>query len=259
MFEMDSSKIIMHPNPLAKENSEANFVTATEFGKFEICLVFPSDPSTRSLSPEGQEIMKKITDSLGQKNVLMYFSVDRDEIFALIRADLEKIKFFADSADYKVLLSEEGIISQAKAGWPESNYELNTITPYRPFENLYGNYHMQPEFAHMYANADGVNHPFSPRIRLDIMKRLIEQPTDSGGMGIKLRQLQKIPKDGSKPILMSAFPLHDREAMKVVQDAWYSWENILPWNQPFDLIKDYFGPKIALYYMFMGECRLNDN
>ena len=66
------------------------------------------------------------------------------------------------------------------------------------------------------------------------------------GAGLVLEKLLKAE------IILAAFPLHDRSELQACQSKWlvyWSW----PWDQPFVKIKDYFGEKIGLYFVFLGH------
>lgn len=65
-----------------------------------------------------------------------------------------------------------------------------------------------------------------------------------GGCGIYLSEMLV------KKAVLAAFPIHDYDDLIRLQDKWlvYAW----PWHQPSDLIKDYFGERIGLYFEFLG-------
>ena len=53
-------------------------------------------------------------------------------------------------------------------------------------------------------------------------------------------------------VVLASFPLHEYRALQELKRKWlvlFQW----PHKQPFDEIKDYFGTKIALYYVWLGK------
>lgn len=51
---------------------------------------------------------------------------------------------------------------------------------------------------------------------------------------------------------MAFYPLHDHVELKTLEEKWLRL-CAAPWNQPTDDIKDYFGEKIALYFLWLGH------
>ena len=78
-------------------------------------------------------------------------------------------------------------------------------------------------------------------------------------MGLQLADMLE------KDVLLAAFPLHDFDELKALQRKWLKlWS--YPWHQPVgklllhcikrvstpsDDVKDYFGEKIALYFLYL--------
>ena len=52
--------------------------------------------------------------------------------------------------------------------------------------------------------------------------------------------------------MLACFALHDYEKLYEVSTQWLPLA-VMPWNQPFDLMREYFGEKISLYFVFMGH------
>jgi hypothetical protein len=163
------------------------------------------------------------------------------------------------------LCDEQAIEARAKVGYPpmiaplqldsfHTKAELSSITPFRPYEHIYCKY--EPEMDDLYHKHACNGSAFNARLRVELLRMYIESTTGQGGLGLSLRRLMaKTREEGVEqpPGLLAAFPLHNQKELDELVGNWFSFRNILPWNQPYDEIKHYFGPKIALYYRFLGR------
>jgi hypothetical protein len=61
--------------------------------------------------------------------------------------------------------------------------------------------------------------------------------------------LDELVKDGS---ILAYFPLHNQSALVSLEANWLPW-SVMPWDQPIDDIRDYYGEKTALYFEFLGH------
>lgn len=84
--------------------------------------------------------------------------------------------------------------------------------------------------------------------RIKLMKSLFENSVNDQPAGAGLH-LDKMVHQGC---LAAAFALHDYNELVDLQEKWlvlWQW----PSQQPFDDIKNYFGEKLGLYYVFLGH------
>lgn len=66
-----------------------------------------------------------------------------------------------------------------------------------------------------------------------------------GGCGIDIYQLIK------DNCVLAYGPLHDMVELRDLESLWLTFV-AWPWDQPFDKIKNYFGEKIGLYFLWLG-------
>jgi hypothetical protein len=99
----------------------------------------------------------------------------------------------------------------------------------------------------MFARAHGLDHPFSPTVRIKLIMDIIASDADD----CCALNLRKMAKDGSGSII-SFFPLHDKETRAELARNWFGWR-VKPWEQPIDDVKEYLGEKVAMYFEFTGH------
>lgn len=82
--------------------------------------------------------------------------------------------------------------------------------------------------------------------RIKLISSIIEAPIPQQGCGLKIKDLTV------KKACLAAFPLHDYLDLTILQ---HKWLRLLtpPHKQPEDDIKDYFGEKIGLYFVWLGH------
>ncbi|KAM7413979.1 hypothetical protein PAMA_019005 [Pampus argenteus] len=56
-------------------------------------------------------------------------------------------------------------------------------------------------------------------------------------------------KLGSARVILDTFPLHKKDKLKALSEAWYSGNQLA---QPLDSVNAYFGSSVALYFSFLG-------
>lgn len=85
--------------------------------------------------------------------------------------------------------------------------------------------------------------------RINLIVSILQAKTDESGAGLNLALMLQKPTP-KQPALLGAFPLHEYEALKRLQQRWL---NLLgaPWTQPIDEVKDYFGERIGLYFLYL--------
>lgn len=171
---------------------------------------------------------------------------------------MEMIQNVADLKEYHLPSHETNLISRAKKGWkatadaPEIDPiiidEGDGITRFRPFESIYLRYEYEEEFQELYKCREGMTHPFTDDYKLDIIRRIITEPKEVGGLDFEFRRLNAEGK------VLAFFPLHNTFDLNELKKSWFeTMKHVLPWDSPYNRLKRYFGAKIALYFQFLGK------
>ena len=160
------------------------------------------------------------------------------------------------------------------------------ITQYQPFEHIYLKYSHDDAFQSLYRDYEHNKGKivFSRTARLKILKDLIDDNYEEvdDGISIDLERVVLPQANGDPPIVLAIFPLHDDDVLQKVKRSCQfidfedpenthfnsssggnsnnkissmlklNFKHFFPWWLDYLAIKDYFGEKIALYYVFTG-------
>jgi len=176
-------------------------------------------------------------------DLFTYYSRDRDEIFCKIGADTDKLKITAARMKYKLQLKPEYL--SAYAEYRQDFQGARSGSDARDRRN----------YAQMYERkCEADDNPdegaiFTTRDRIMLIHHMItSKDKDCAGINIGLLKAQE-----SKEIalLQHYFPLHeDRKLHELSWKEWKQW--ILMRNDHTHKVRDYFGDKVAFYYLWMS-------
>jgi len=217
--------------------------------------------------------MLKLVEALTNADLetCQYKSRKFDKILIKIRASSERLKDQADKCNKRMRLAEhevkkrlqegeahpilpdEWIVYPRKESWMYRGREMHTAIfdteeqcPYQYYEHMFGVYDDAPHLAALYHVYPRSNSIFRSVDRIKLIMSILKWPASDNGAGLALEQLL------AKKAILHAFPLHDRTELRALQGRWlryWAW----PWQQPFTRIKDYFGEKVGLYFVFLGH------
>lgn len=223
---------------------------------WDYVMVFCVQPTKVKLSAIQNEnslkfILGRLTDA-GLQNKLFY-SVQRDEVYCKIRCPMPRLLREADRINYKLKMEPAGLANKLMAGnlkgplekqWkgvqvPSTSIETNID----PYEFIYCDYRQgeDPMYA-QYPNESilrGVD-------RLKLMAGIISGRLTDGGAFLDVHKLIK------NKCLITWFPLHDAVELRDLEEKWLRMCQP-PWKQYVEPVKDYFGEKIGLFFLFLGH------
>jgi len=100
---------------------------------------------------------------------------------------------------------------------------------------------------HLFAGPIGQPDFFTGAERQQLIASIIEAPNSVNGAGL---DLDKLRADG---YLITSFPLHDPRAKAQLVSEWLETSLFTLDGHPVDLIRDYFGEEVALYFAWGGH------
>lgn len=152
------------------------------------------------------------------------------------------MRFDKDRAEVAALA---GIPSKGIKGFQiQKRPEMTKLSPY---EHIYGPYDSREEIDRLFVRQDELEHPFSSVHRIKLILELIEHRLY--GAGLRWHYLLQQKK------LKAFFPLHDNPKRDALAKKWIPGGCHIRMfkNQPNMLIKEYFGEKIGLYFVFLAH------
>lgn len=182
--------------------------------------------------------------------IIIRFILHQFQLYVLVKATMPALKKFTDDFDFDLLLDPQELKNTLERGDPEAKIKPIFIndgpefSPLSPYDYIYGKYDasVNQDLYHK----DEKGEIFSRTTRMKLVYYMIQARAEVGGAHLKLTRLKK------KKVLLGAFPMHNREHMENLETRWLQW-NQMPWDQPYEDIKEYFGIKIALFFCFLGH------
>jgi anoctamin-10/anoctamin-7 len=181
----------------------------------------------------------------------MFYSVQQDEVYCKIRAHPDRLKTEADRINHPMPLDENFLKQicddgrKETKGWGPIKYTCfaNELTPFKGHYSVYDRERDAvddiPFKKYDSATFRGVD-------RIKLISSIIEAPSSERGCGLKIKDLVV------KKACLAVFPLHDYLGLTMLQHKWLRLFTP-PHRQPEDEIKDYFGEKIGLYFVWLGH------
>jgi len=243
------------------------------------CFVFPVRPDSerakfhKDARIEGYTLRYVVERlAIGGLETALSRSYDRSAVFVKIRASAGRLKAEAARTEYNLMLDPREVVKRIERGHRDASGAYAWYprragwhlpdAPAKAFDNaivdtrrqsalhfsayVFGRYDARPDAQSAYARYLPSNSIFRGVDRLKLIKSIMEADAKSHGAQLNVNELL------ATGVLLAAFPLHADGELAVVMDSWLTWRT-WPWAQPVDLVKDYFGEKIGMYFHFLGH------
>jgi len=174
--------------------------------------------------------------------LMLYYSRDRDELFVKVAAEDKHLRQVAEMKRHKLELKEEYLSAFAEykddyAGQRELNYSDRLVV-----SHLY-EAHVDTTDADMGEAYPRPNAIFRTCDRIQLISYIIRQ-SDHNCAGVDVGQMMH---DGD---LRYYFPLHENRKLVDMDKDWFK---CFVWGTDIQKVRDYFGERIALYFLFMSH------
>jgi len=181
----------------------------------------------------------------------LFYSIQCDEVYCKIRADKTRIEKYADAINYKLELDPDALQVVCERG-RDGKWSALTIedkydqSQYSPWSYIHARYeYARDEVANLYKKFPNGT-VFRGVDRIKLIMGIMSARRHEGGCHLDFNRMMK------EKAILAYFPLHDRKELMQLEHKWLNFW-MVPWNQPFDDIKDYFGEKIGLYFLWLGH------
>lgn len=221
-------------------------------------MVFPME--TPGKVDEQTDAMKHCINNMLRSGleIFPYPSVQVDEIYVLIRCPKEILKSFAGKVEFKLLANRNALKNEMMMDHPElkiapKEIRKREVDVYGPYEHIHLKYDpFLPETLYFSEEErDPEKKVFTSVLiyRLKLIYYMLRAPVSKGGCNLELSKLLH------KKEMKAFFPLHDKKASETLKNEIWA-AGTWPWDIKVDSVKDYFGEKIALYYVFIAHYSL---
>lgn len=198
--------------------------------------------------------LKVIQDRLGAAGLecKLFFSAQNDEVYCKIRAPQARLYQEADRLNYQFLMEPNLLANRLRMGDTEGRWKPVEIpyfsfeTKLAPYEYIYIDYNDETPENNELIKKQLNGSIFRGVDRLKLISSILSAPVKSGGCHLDMLKLIK------NKAIIGFFPLHDIVEIKILEERWLRFFQP-PWLQHVDVVKDYFGEKIAFYFLWLGH------
>lgn len=201
--------------------------------------------------------LKFFLDSLSESGLQtkLLYSIQNDEIYCKIRVPLKRLSEEANRINYNMIaepnmlanrLAEGNLKGPIEKQWSPISIPSDTFeTTILPYEYIYLPYDTgKPQNIPLFKKWENGS-IFRGVDRLKLINSIIAARKNDGGCHLDILKLIK------ERCLLGYFPLHDMVELKTVEERWLRFFQP-PWKQHVDVVRDYYGEKIAYYFTFLG-------
>ncbi|KAI9921505.1 hypothetical protein PsorP6_000032 [Peronosclerospora sorghi] len=257
VYEKISLQVTMSDSDNQPQTAELRLRVPLDYGtsmeevqeRWDYVIVFPNPPKhVIEVSDERDTIIKRLLGTGLQ--LRLFYSTGKTLVFCKIRAPEELMRREAESLKMHLQLDSAELRRASFNGIPEYGIAPFPIRDakqsyrYSPFDYIFAPYFQAGDLQHFYAKKGPNDSLFSSTDRISLIEHIITNHHTGAGQDI-----DRLIYEG---IIVDTYPLHEEQEKMDLKKRWIIW-NTSPMNQPFDQICQYFGVKVALYFLYLGH------
>jgi anoctamin-10/anoctamin-7 len=248
-----------------KERAHSKDVFLRENGyTWDVVIIFKVWHISTTLTPKQEMFsLKMIVQRLSDAGLQtrLFYSVQHDEVYCKIRAPMSRLCKEAERTGMVLQLESAVVANLLQVGnhdpqlprethWGPISLPFSNIeTTIGPYEYLYALFSSKWGERHLYKTNTSLGETrcfLRSMDRLKLISGIIAANVQDGGCGLDVYMLTK------EQCILGMFGIHDRVELRTLEQKWLVLFQ-LPSQQKVDLVRDYFGEKIAFYFVFLGE------
>lgn len=224
---------------------------------WDYCMVFNVHDADVKLTPKQEKFsLRYVINRLAEAGLQTktFYSTQRDEVYVKIRCPLKRLQKEADRMNYRLCLEPTQLANRLRMGnekgpvekhWKPVQVPTTSIeTTIDPYEYIYCDYRMEEEFDVYKKYANGTI--FRGVDRLKLIAMIIAAREGEGGCNLDVYNMIK------NKCMIAFFPMHDAVELRELEEKWLRFCQP-PWKQHVDIVKDYFGEKVGLFFLWLGH------
>ena len=231
---------------------------------WDVVLVFPIYAcDAKTTKKQNNQSLKYILNRLadGGLETKQFYSIQKDELYVKIRAPINRLMREADRVDLKLKMNDlqlENALREGRAdkGWGPIQFPspMETIeTEIEACQYIYAAYEYdtasgttREDLACLFQKYGDGDSIFRGVDRIKLIQTIIAARLFEGGCQL---DVHKLTQQGN---MLGFSPIHDYVELRGLEEGWLRFIQF-PWKQRCDDVKDYFGEKIGMYFLFLGH------